>query len=80
MHRVGRTGRFGTHGIAVTLVQRAELAVLQQWLQDISGGTASPPGTPLHGNVSHSSSSKEHVRTVRAELCHLIMALHGALR
>lgn len=39
MHRVGRTGRFGTHGIAVTLIQSEELDTLQQWLRDISGGT-----------------------------------------
>ncbi|KAK9823568.1 hypothetical protein WJX72_003866 [[Myrmecia] bisecta] len=42
MHRVGRTGRFGTHGIAVTFVDAAELPTLHSYLRDIAGGQVEP--------------------------------------
>jgi superfamily II DNA/RNA helicase len=38
MHRVGRTGRFGTHGIAIAFVTPAELQQLRGFLQDVAGG------------------------------------------
>lgn len=38
MHRVGRTGRYGTRGIAVTFANSTELARLREDLQDIAGG------------------------------------------
>ena len=39
MHRVGRAGRFGTRGVAVTLLEsEAELEQLRGYLQDIAGG------------------------------------------
>jgi len=38
VHRVGRTGRFGSRGIAVALVSQAELVKLQQHLLDVKGG------------------------------------------
>ena len=38
MHRVGRTGRFGTHGVAVTFVSPPELQRLRGFLQDVAGG------------------------------------------
>lgn len=39
VHRVGRTGRFGSRGIAIALVSQAELVKLQQHLLDVKGGT-----------------------------------------
>lgn len=36
--RVGRTGRFGSRGIAVALLTPRELARLQQYLVDVKGG------------------------------------------
>lgn len=38
MHRVGRTGRFGTHGVAIAFVAPAELQRLRGFLQDVAGG------------------------------------------
>lgn len=38
VHRVGRTGRFGSRGIAVALVTQQELNKLQQYLADVKGG------------------------------------------
>lgn len=38
VHRVGRTGRFGTRGVAVSYVTRQELQLLQGYLQEVSGG------------------------------------------
>lgn len=38
VHRVGRTGRYGTHGIAVTFVTARELAMLRSYLHDVAGG------------------------------------------
>ena len=38
MHRVGRTGRYGTRGVAVTFVTPTELARLTADLEDIAGG------------------------------------------
>lgn len=40
VHRVGRTGRFGSRGIAVALVSQQELCKLQQYLSDVKGGKA----------------------------------------
>ena len=42
MHRVGRTGRFGSYGIAVTFVSAVELKLLQGYLHDIAGGQVVP--------------------------------------
>ena len=36
-HRVGRTGRFGTHGVAVTFVTPAELPALRRLLAGVPG-------------------------------------------
>ncbi len=36
-HRVGRAGRFGTRGVAVTLVAPAELEALQGYLREAGG-------------------------------------------
>ena len=38
VHRVGRTGRFGSRGIAVAFVDGDELKVLQGYLKEVSGG------------------------------------------
>lgn len=38
MHRVGRTGRFGTHGVAIAFVTSSELQRLHGFLQDVAGG------------------------------------------
>lgn len=38
VHRVGRTGRFGSRGIAVALVTQRELQKLQKYLADVKGG------------------------------------------
>ena len=38
MHRVGRTGRYGTRGVAVTFVTPAELARLTADLEGVAGG------------------------------------------
>lgn len=38
VHRVGRTGRFGSRGVAVAFVTERELALLQQYLRDVRGG------------------------------------------
>ena len=38
MHRVGRTGRYGTRGVAVTFVTPAELERLRADLETVSGG------------------------------------------
>ena len=40
MHRVGRTGRYGTRGVAITFLTSAELARLQEQLQDVPGAQA----------------------------------------
>jgi hypothetical protein len=40
VHRVGRTGRFGSRGIAVALVSQQELRKLQRYLADVKGGEA----------------------------------------
>jgi len=37
-HRVGRTGRYGTRGVAVTFVTPAELARLTADLEAVAGG------------------------------------------
>lgn len=42
MHRVGRTGRFGTHGTAIAFVTPAELRQLRGFLQDVAGGQVRP--------------------------------------
>ena len=44
MHRVGRTGRFGTHGTAIAFVTPAELQQLRGFLQDVAGGQVRPVG------------------------------------
>lgn len=41
MHRVGRTGRFGTHGVAIALATPPELQRLRGFLQDVAGGQVS---------------------------------------
>jgi superfamily II DNA/RNA helicase len=38
VHRVGRTGRFGSRGVAVALLSGAELATLRGYLADVRGG------------------------------------------
>jgi superfamily II DNA/RNA helicase len=38
VHRVGRTGRFGSRGVAVALLSGAELATLRGYLTDVRGG------------------------------------------
>lgn len=47
MHRVGRTGRYGTRGIAVTFLTPQELARLRDDLQDIAGVQARDGQLPL---------------------------------
>jgi superfamily II DNA/RNA helicase len=42
MHRAGRTGRFGTAGLAVTLVTAAELAPLQTMVEAAGGRPVAP--------------------------------------
>lgn len=41
MHRVGRAGRYGTYGIAVTFVTPLELVQLEGYLQEVAGGHVS---------------------------------------
>ena len=50
MHRVGRTGRFGTHGTAIAFVTPAELQQLRGFLQDVAGGQVRPE-TNIHGPI-----------------------------
>lgn len=38
VHRVGRTGRFGSRGVAVALLNAAELDKLRGYLADVRGG------------------------------------------
>jgi superfamily II DNA/RNA helicase len=38
VHRVGRTGRFGSRGVAVAFVDGDELEVLRGYLKEVSGG------------------------------------------
>ena len=47
VHRVGRTGRYGTRGIAVTFLTPQELARLRDDLQDIAGVQARDGQLPL---------------------------------
>ena len=42
VHRVGRTGRFGTRGLSVSYVSQAELEVLRGYLLEASGGAGRP--------------------------------------
>ena len=42
MHRVGRAGRYGTYGIAVTFVTPSELVQLEGYLHEVAGGHVSP--------------------------------------
>ena len=44
MHRVGRTGRYGGHGRAVSLVTQAQLLLLQSFLHQTRGGEVCLPG------------------------------------
>lgn len=44
VHRVGRTGRFGSRGVAVALVSQQELGKLQRYLADVKGGERSREG------------------------------------
>ena len=37
MHRVGRTGRFGSHGVAVTFLHQPDLDTIRTWLEDTGG-------------------------------------------
>ena len=41
-HRVGRTGRFGTRGVAVTFVTAAELPALRRLLAGVPGAQVRP--------------------------------------
>ena len=47
VHRVGRTGRYGTHGIAATFVTKPELGRLQHYLRDVAGGQVMPLPPPV---------------------------------
>jgi ATP-dependent RNA helicase DDX20 len=38
VHRVGRTGRFGSRGVAVSILSPRELQRLQEQLADVKGG------------------------------------------
>ncbi|WIA31432.1 hypothetical protein OEZ86_002330 [Tetradesmus obliquus] len=42
VHRVGRTGRFGSRGVAVALLNAAELDKLRGYLADVRGGDIAP--------------------------------------
>jgi hypothetical protein len=42
VHRVGRTGRFGSRGLAVAFVTAAELQQLLAYLASVAGGGAGP--------------------------------------
>ncbi|KAJ9505830.1 hypothetical protein QJQ45_010014 [Haematococcus lacustris] len=50
VHRVGRTGRFGTRGVSVTLLTSPlQLTQLTTWLAEVGGGSMQPlpPGAAL---------------------------------
>ena len=50
--RVGRAGRFGTRGLAVTLLEGPEqLAKLQGYLAEVAGGEVRPRQTLLHRSL-----------------------------
>ncbi|KAF5829366.1 hypothetical protein DUNSADRAFT_16187 [Dunaliella salina] len=42
MHRVGRTGRFGSRGICISFVTPSELAELNKYVEQAQGGTVQP--------------------------------------
>ena len=46
MHRVGRTGRFGTRGLAVTFTTEAELQQLTDYVKDASGAEVTAVSQP----------------------------------
>ena len=45
MHRVGRTGRFGTAGLSVTVVTEHELGVLRELLAGMGSEDGAGAGT-----------------------------------
>ena len=47
LHRVGRTGRFGTYGICVAFVNKQELTNLQAFMEESSGKLAEPLPDPV---------------------------------
>ncbi len=53
MHRVGRTGRFGTHGVAVAFVTAVELEQLRGFLQDVAGGQVRCSEPAAQRNPAH---------------------------
>ena len=42
MHRVGRTGRFGTSGVAVAVVTSSEFSILKEFMVNEKGGSLEP--------------------------------------
>ena len=51
MHRIGRTGRYGALGRAVSLITQSQLDLLRSFLFQVKGGEVSPPlcmVSPVH--------------------------------
>lgn len=47
MHRIGRTGRFGTYGICIAFVDSQELMKLQTFMDESTGRSAEPLPDPV---------------------------------
>lgn len=71
MHRVGRTGRFGSRGVCVSLVGEAELRRLSVYAQEVRGAG--------RGGERREGESAEGGRTLPALLCPTWLVCCGAL-
>ena len=60
MHRVGRTGRFGTAGVSVAVVTAHELGVLRELLAGVAGEAAGSSGNREgHAGRGHSGGNEQ---------------------
>lgn len=68
MHRAGRTGRFGTMGLAVTMVTAAELDALQAMVAAAGGRPVQPMPERLPDGMHGSSSTPSPTHTLSLPL------------